>query len=421
MQTLSGMTREAGIGGGEFVLPDNANPGVYALTATDADGRFSPVKGVIRVAGAQARPAQLSRIRFFPEGGFLIAGVPTRVYFDARSDDLDPVELEGTLLDRMRQPVTTIQSGALPGQAQLGAGRGSFELTPKQGEQYFVRLKNAAPGDPIHALPKVRENGLGLALEQPVIHANDEIHATIYSVTDKTPVAIGLFSRGKLLAQQPALLHAGANTITMATPPGLLGVYRLAVFPSHAGVYEPVAERLGYCHQGHGLPVAWETTTIDGRRILKIRSGAGTPEKSWFAVSVQPADKADALEHAIGNGLWSSLVLQQELPNTWPGENLESLLRDEPAAAQALAFYLGLQGPDPNQSAPRDTSSSAMARSHRLAARCSGASSSTPHERLGSAPCSRSQRGPEGSLAHVMMCTSGARPPGIPSALSPYR
>ncbi len=219
VQTLSGVTREGGIGGGEFALPKNATPGVYVLTAADADGRFNPVKRVVRVADAQARPAQLSRIRFFPEGGFLIAGVPTRVYFDARSDDQEPVELEGTLLDRKHQPVATIQSAASQGKAPLEAGRGSFLLTPKPGEQYFVRIKNAAPGDPIHALPRIRENGLGLAVEHPVIHAGDEIHATIYAVTDKTPVAIGLFSRGKLLAQQPALLHAGANAITMPTPP----------------------------------------------------------------------------------------------------------------------------------------------------------------------------------------------------------
>jgi hypothetical protein len=345
--SLAGATHEGGIGGGEFKLPTNAKPGVYKLTAADADGRFAPVTRTLRVANASTTPANLDHFDVFPEGGSLIAGVPTRVYFNARSLNDEPVEVEGSILDSKRQEVGTFQSATLQGKAHLGAGRGFFVFTPKKAESYFLRQKNAADKDPVHALPPVQEIGVGLSLRNPVIRSNEEIGATIFALGEETSVVLGLFARGRMIAQRAVTLHAGANAITLPAPTDFAGVYRVALFSTQPGAQMPLAERLGFCRAERGLPVSWETATRDGKQFLKIKSGAGTPEKSWFAVSVQPADDATSLEHAAGNGLLSTLLLRHELPRCWPEDNAGTLLRDDPATAEALALYLGLQGPKP--------------------------------------------------------------------------
>ncbi|HEV8058809.1 MAG TPA: zf-HC2 domain-containing protein [Gemmataceae bacterium] len=348
--SVAGMTRDGGIGGGDFRLPDDVKAGIYKLTAADADGRFAPVTRTLRIVTGPLPPPRLADIQFYPEGGNLIADVPTRIYFSARSVNDEPVEVEGVILDNKNREVGAVQSAALQGKPHLGGGRGFFALTPKKGEHYFLLPKNEATR---HALPQVHETGLGLALANPVIRANEEIGVTIYAVNEQTPVVIGLFARGRMIAQQAATLHAGSNSIALAAPADLAGIYRVALFPTQPGAQMPLAERLGFCRADRKLPVVWETATRDGKRFLKIHSGAGTPEKSWLAVSVQPADDAQSLDHAIGNGLWSGLVLRQELPRSWPEENLGAFLRDEPAMAEALALYLGLQGPAPRPASQR--------------------------------------------------------------------
>ena len=74
---LAGSTRDGGIGGGDFKLPDNAKAGIYKLTAADVDGRFAPVTRLFRVATGPLPPARLYLVEFYPEGGNLIANVPT--------------------------------------------------------------------------------------------------------------------------------------------------------------------------------------------------------------------------------------------------------------------------------------------------------------------------------------------------------
>lgn len=353
-QMLDGTTREGGIGGGAFNLPAKAAAGVYQLTAADADGRFAPVTRTMRVVTAPLPPAHLDDIRFFPEGGNLIADVPTRVYFTARDNNDDPIDVEGAVVNGKQEPVLEIQSAGLQGKPHLGRGRGSFVLTPKKGEAYYVRPKNATAQATIYALPKVHEVGLGLALTNPVIRPGEPIRSTVHAVGERLPVVVGVFVHGKLVAQHPVTLHRGANSIELPAPADLAGVFRVALFPAQTGAYQPIAESVGFCRKATGLSVAWETVTKEGKRFLRVRNGAGTPEKSWFAVSVQPADDPVAIDHARSNALWTGLVLRNELPRSWPEDNLVDLLRDDPAMVEALGLYLGLQGPMPRNLQAKD-------------------------------------------------------------------
>jgi anti-sigma factor RsiW len=345
---LDGTTRDGGIGGGEFALPANAPAGTYQLTATDADGRFSPASRSLRVDNGALPPARLNNIEFYPEGGNLIAGVATRVFFSARDTNNEPIELDGLVVDGKGELITTIQSADLQARPHLGRGRGVFMLTPKKGDRYFVRNKNATIQEPQkHEIAKVHDVGLGLALTNRVIRPTDPIEATVFSTGERLQVVLGVFVHDRLVAEHPLTLHRGANTARMAAPAGLVGIYRVAVFPAHAGAYQPLAEGLGFCRDGAGLQVAWEVATRDGKRFLKVRNGAGTSEKSWFAVSVQPANDAVLLDHVISNALLSGLVLRQELNRTWREDQLTDLLRDDPATDEALELYLGLQSPTP--------------------------------------------------------------------------
>jgi hypothetical protein len=357
---VSGMTRPEGIGEGEFTLDARAKPGVYTLTATDADGLFAPVTHAFRVAGAPDRPATLSEISFVPEGGALIAGVPTRIYFDARDSNRESIELEATVLDSKQRVVGKIEKN--PQNSLLG--RGFFLLTPRPGELYTVRPNTGAAQGPRYSLPRVQETGLGLSVENPVLNPRETVRATVFNPAGhKVTVVAALVSDARLLAARTVTLHAGANSLQLPAPEHLAGVFRVALFPSGQGAAAPVAERLGFCHAGSSLPVAWERLTRNGKQFLRIRNGAGTPEKSWFAISLQPAEQPGILEHAAGQNLWSAMVLEAELPqgelerrrrSLWLGDDTAELLRDEPGRAASLAIYLGLQSPVQRRQPPAD-------------------------------------------------------------------
>lgn len=346
---LDGTTREGGIGGGELTLPAKAPAGTYKLTATDADGRFAQTIRTFQVVKGPMPAPRLENIEFFPEGGNLIAGIPTRVFFIARDSNDDPMDVEGVVVDGKGEMVTTIASAGIQGKPHLGRGRGFFSLIPKKSERYFVRIKSAPPQETRYEIARagVHDVGLGLALPKRVIRQGETIDAMIFAIGERMQVALGVFAHDRLIAEHPLTLHRGANTISVPAPVGMTGVFRVALFPAKAGTYQPLAEAVGFCRDGSGLQVAWEVATRDGKRLLKVRNGAGTPEKSWFAVSVQPADDAALIGHVKSNALLSGLVLRQELTRTWREDRLTELLRDEAASNEALELYLGLQGPKP--------------------------------------------------------------------------
>src|SRR6185369_6198222 len=72
-------------------------------------------------------------LAFFPEGGELVAGVPTRVYFEGRTPARKPADVSGVVVDEHGQVVAHLRSEH--------EGRGRFELTARAGGRYTVRIE----------------------------------------------------------------------------------------------------------------------------------------------------------------------------------------------------------------------------------------------------------------------------------------
>src|SRR5262249_32554234 len=77
-----------------FPLPQSIERGVASLSVNFAD-RSTP-EPITRTI-----PVVLKKmdVEFFPEGGDLVAGLPNRVYFQARTPTGKPAQLKGTLLE----------------------------------------------------------------------------------------------------------------------------------------------------------------------------------------------------------------------------------------------------------------------------------------------------------------------------------
>ena len=119
-------------------------------------------------------------VSFFPEGGDLIAGVPNRVYFQARTPANKPADLQGAVLDAKKQEVVRIQTLTDDKEPGINQGLGSFIFTPKLGTRYTLRIDSPIGIDRPIPLPLAKDRGIALSIPQGVV--DGEINLTLHNV-----------------------------------------------------------------------------------------------------------------------------------------------------------------------------------------------------------------------------------------------
>ncbi|MEK7703665.1 MAG: MG2 domain-containing protein, partial [Myxococcota bacterium] len=132
--------------GASFALPREIARGDGTLIFAIEDG------GVIETA-TKTIPILLQTLdlAFYPEGGELVAGLPMRVYVEARTPAQKPADLKGIIVDGAGQEVAKV--------ATEHEGRGRFSLTPKSGESYTLKVVEPAGISKTFALPAAKATG----------------------------------------------------------------------------------------------------------------------------------------------------------------------------------------------------------------------------------------------------------------------
>ena len=96
-------------------------------------------------------------LKFYPEGGHLIAGVPNRVAFELNDGDGRHLEADIDILDKDGKPAARARTE--------NRGRGTFTLTPTEGEGYKAVFRHGGQ-DYETELPKAEAQGYTLAVTQ---------------------------------------------------------------------------------------------------------------------------------------------------------------------------------------------------------------------------------------------------------------
>ena len=79
-------------------------------------------------------------MEFFPEGGDLIQGIKSRIYFQARTPLGKPADVVASVFENgieILNQVKTLTDEKEPG---INQGLGKFELTPKKDASYEVKI-----------------------------------------------------------------------------------------------------------------------------------------------------------------------------------------------------------------------------------------------------------------------------------------
>lgn len=201
-----------------------------------APGDYTPdmtLRPMSRVFKQQEKAAKVG-LKFFPEGGHLVAGAPCRVAFEA--NDEDGRHTAGTL---------TVKDGSGQQVAEAKAqqrGRGCVNFTPQAGQKYTATFAWDG-GTATENLPKAEDEGCGLTAKPGKGTMELALHTA--GATQGMELGVTVMHEGMLSDFRQT--EAGADrTVTFDTSKWPTGIAQITVFNAQGRVY---ADRMVFVRQ----------------------------------------------------------------------------------------------------------------------------------------------------------------------------
>lgn len=319
----------------EFKLPAEIATSDGTLAFRIEDG------GVIETA-SKTIPilAQNLDIAFYPEGGDLIAGLPCRVYVQARRPDGKPADIEGAIL-------ALNQKGLMPSVEMRTAheGRGVLVLTVPEGiESLGLAVSKPSGIKKTFPLPPVKKSGATLRTNKESYPYDSPISLTVNSTADSAAAKVTLCKRETEIVS--ATVEPGKETTLLLDAKDYEGVLIATVWDAQG---KPLAERLVFRQPKFAVNI-------------KI-----TPEAKEFVpggkvkLNIETTDaKGSPVEAVVGLAVTDEAVLEmidkrEQAPRLPVMVYLENEVKDladaqvyfdakNPDAARDIDLLLGTQG-----------------------------------------------------------------------------
>lgn len=289
-----------GMAPGDFVLADTLKNGNYHIRAyTDnmigqAPEKFydhsiyivnEPIKTTkpernsnlissknLKLTSAKTNiPNAILSVQFFPEGGNLLAGVPTKIAFKALNSSGLGVNIKGTVLDDQGNKISSFASTHL--------GMGAFLLNAEKGKTYKVEVVYADSTRNFD-LPRATNAGYALAVEQSGLHY---LHVKVTSARDNEQSLVNLVAQSGGHVYFTIIGKLQKNTFLATIPYNKLpeGVTQLTLFSATG---EPMNERLVFNHNPDLLNIKMDIGNANShtRQIQKI--GIKVRDKNFEAI-----------------------------------------------------------------------------------------------------------------------------------------
>ncbi|WP_448697600.1 carboxypeptidase-like regulatory domain-containing protein [Mucilaginibacter sp. AW1-3] len=295
-------TGDDGIFETNFVLP--ATP-VKNLTMVATDKKNSKKTAVVPVKVDRAQDID---IQFMPEGGQLVASLPTMVGFKAIGEDGHGVNVKGEILNKEGETAATFESSH--------KGMGVFNLVPQPGEVYTAKITLANGDTKTVNLPVIKQSGTVMRVKNNP--ARDTVDISFFASgdmvgSDKTYHFIAE-SRGVVC--YAASLDFKNNSINAHIPKADFptGIAHLTLL-NQAG--QPINERLVFINHNDNLKIDLTTqksfTPRDSIPVrIKVTDAAGKPVMGSFSIAV--TDNAQVKKDADNNAnILTGMLLSADL------------------------------------------------------------------------------------------------------------
>ena len=313
----------------KFTLPKEIREGRGQVAVVVRDG------GNVETV-TETIPIVLDRldVAFFPEGGDLVAGLRSRVYFQVRDPKGEPADLDAEVLDSAGRHVADAKVD------DLGLGR--FELTPAAGETYRIVARKPAKATLSGAFPAVVAEGVVLRALDDVTSPRAPVRIEIAS-TRSGRHSVAAYCRGVMVAQDIVDLDARKPRVVSLPVADVGGVLRVTVLDPTS---VPAAERLVSMAPPHRIDVAIEpsaTAYSPGDTVtvrLRATDEEGRPVKAFLGATVVDEAVISLADDEDTPSLPLHFLLGLEV------EELEKcdVYANGPNAARAVDRLLGVQG-----------------------------------------------------------------------------
>ncbi|MDB5152036.1 MAG: hypothetical protein JWR54_787, partial [Mucilaginibacter sp.] len=310
---------DTGTSWGNFTLPYSYKPGNYRLRAytnwmrNDSDAYFfnQTIRvGIIdlsaeKVATKQYAPATnnsmpASRgnidVQFLPEGGELVNGLRSKVAVKAINKDGSPATIKGIVLDNDGNEIAEWSTQHL--------GMGDFALIPQQAKNYKARIICADGSTFTIDLPKAKEEGFTLSLNNSnadSIYLKVAANDPLYRKSQNASFYLIGQSEGRVYYTAAAKLVNQVYTASLDKHRFPTGIAQFTLF-SQSG--EPLNERIVFIQNSDRLKLevsAEKPSYAPGEKVkmgLSAKNAINTTVAGSFSVAVTDETKVPVDEPA---------------------------------------------------------------------------------------------------------------------------
>lgn len=331
-----------------FTLPTEVEVGDATLSVVVDDGGTQETI-------AKTIPINLGKVKvdFYPEGGDLVDGISSRVYFFAYDPLGKPVHIEGKVVDSRGRKIADVET--------KHEGRGWLEITGRGDETYRLDITKPAGVESKPQLPAVNRVAKVVMQSTGVVAPNDPVNVSIRSGKVGLPLVLAATCRGASVGQVDVVTKpasdqgrskyrgVGSTTTTLQLPAEVEGVVRLTVYDHSQQPPRPVAERLVYRKTQRQLKL----TVAEGARkyspgekvklTLIATDENDQPTPAVMGVTVVD-DSVLSLSDEKRASMTTQFWLAGDIDNPEDLEDVEFFVGSDEESEQALDLLLGTQG-----------------------------------------------------------------------------
>jgi len=313
---------EAGTANGDFALPDTLRQGNYRIRAYTNYMRnagsgyfFNKAITIINTIKSTKTKTSLNTatgktdVQFFPEGGYLVNGISTKVAFKAIAPNGLGTAIKGTITDSKGQEVAQFTSKHL--------GMGEFAMTPVAGVTYQAKIINADGTESTVTLPKAIDKGYVLSIAD-----SDPQNLSVKITTSRSLFADDPTRQVTLVAQSAGKIYytakskTGAALFTSVIPKSTFpsGIAQFTLFSSTG---EPLNERLAFIQNPDqlNLNVTADKQVYAPQQKVRMTLDAlnnRNPAAGNFSVSVTDETRVP-VDEDTENNIMANLLLTADL------------------------------------------------------------------------------------------------------------
>jgi hypothetical protein len=336
----------------KFQLPVDIAKGEASLAVNFTDGASNET--MVRSIPIVLKKLQ---VEFYPEGGDMVAGLPNRVYFQARTTLDKPAELKGRIVDDQKHEVASdVQTLNDPKEPGANQGMGRFAFTPRAGRKYQLMIDSPPGIEGTYALPDVKADGVVLSVPEGVSGPDDPIRVVVRSANTDRALVVGAYCRGRVMDHR----HVDANKneateVVLKPASGVGGVYRVTVFEELAvgdtrRELVPRAERLIYRKPAERLNIAIQPDKahyVPGEHVKLVcvaKNEKDEPVPTVLLLAVTDKSVIKLADEKTFRSMPTHFLLTSEVRKPADLEHADFFLTDKTNAAPAVDLLLGTQG-----------------------------------------------------------------------------